>query len=109
MQKQETKRKLVEFAAMSLPWLVVAATSDSLPYKIASVGMILILAAVVALMRSAKKRLLVCLIPSICAMGALLGGVYAVFVAAILHYFFDTGCFSFRSRFAPALYDEDHP
>lgn len=106
MPKQETKQKLVEFVAMSFPWLVVAAISDTFAYKIASIVMVLILAGVVALMRSAKTRLLVCLIPSICAMGALLGGVYTVTVAAILHYFFDTGCFSFRSRFAPALTDD---
>lgn len=109
MLKQETKQKLVEFVAMSLPWFAVAAISDTLAYKIAAIVVVAILAGVVALMRSAKMRLLVSLIPSICAMGALLGGVYAVSVAAILHYFFNTGCFSFRSRFAPALTDDDPP
>ena len=92
---------------MSFPWLAIAALSDALAYKIASIVMILIIAGVVTLMRSAKTRLLICLIPSIYAMGALLGGVYTVSVAAIVHYFFDTGCFSFRSRFAPALNDDD--
>ena len=109
MPKPETQRKVTEFVAMSFPWLAVAAISDTLAYQITSIVVVLILAGVVAWMHSAKTRLLVFLIPSICAMGALLGGVYTVSVAAILHYFFDTGCFSFRSRFAPAPNDDDLP
>ena len=109
MPKPETQRKVIEFAAMSFPWIAVAAISDTLAYQITSIIMVLILAGVVALVRSAKTRLLVFLIPSICAMGALLGGIYTVSIAAILHYFFDTGCFSFRSRFAPAPSDDDQP
>ena len=109
MPKPETQRKVIEFVAMSFPWLAVAAISDTLAYQITSIVMVLILAGVVAWMRSAKTRLLVFLIPSICVMGALVGGVYTVSVAAILHYFFNTGCFSFRSRFAPAPNDDDLP